>query len=82
MTDLAILLSLVCIGAWVAQHLLRRGVKGVREKIVTDRKGNQATGKDAVTVARMYLFFGALSLILAIVYLILLVRLLWRDFAK
>jgi hypothetical protein len=44
-------------------YLARRGIKGLREgKIIADRAGNYATGKEAVSIARIYLFFAALCL--------------------
>jgi hypothetical protein len=73
MIDLLILLSLVIAEVWLTIYLGKRGLRGLREhKIVTDRAGT-FTGKDAVSVARIYLFFAVISLVGLALFLFLLV---------
>jgi hypothetical protein len=58
-------------------YLARRGFKGLREKkMIADQEGDFATGKDAVSVAGIYLFFAALCFICTIMFFICAVALI------
>jgi hypothetical protein len=73
MTDLLILLSFVVLSIGVTVYLAMRGMKGLRQqKMVGDRSGNCVTGKSAVCLARVYLFYAGLSLVCSAFFLFLL----------
>ena len=53
-------------------HVGKRGMKGLREKkMVVDKLGNEAYGKEAISVARLYLFLAGLSFALAIFFFVI-----------
>jgi hypothetical protein len=62
MTNLLIGFLLVIFGIGTTVYLWRRGLKVLRDqKIVTNR--GTFTGKDSVSIARIYFFFSAICLI-------------------
>jgi hypothetical protein len=73
-----ILLITACIYATV--NIGSRGLKGLREKRLEDRNKNWIEGKDATSVARLYLFIAAISGLCAIIYLLLILRKIWFVF--
>ena len=63
MTDWLILIAFLILGGYMTIYLGRRGLKGIREqKIVSERDGRIFTGKEALSVARIYLFFAGILL--------------------
>ena len=61
----------------MAIYLSRRGFKGLREKkMLVDRVGNFVAGKNAVSIAKIYLFFAALCLAFTIMLFICAIRLM------
>jgi hypothetical protein len=71
MTNLLICLAFLLGSFAITVYLTRRGIKGLRDKkMIADRAGNFATGKDAVSIAKIYLFLAALCLVLTIMFLI------------
>lgn len=63
-------------------YLGRRGIKWLRDKKLIDRENNEITGKDAIAVAKIYIFFSAICLIIAITLLIPMVDLAVHFFTK
>jgi len=73
MTNFLILLFFVVLSGVVTFYLGRRGVTGLKQqKMVADQSGNCVAGKDAVCLARVYLFFAGLSLVCTLFLLFLL----------
>ena len=61
------LLSLV-----IGVHIGKRGMRGLREKkMVVDKLGNEVSGTEAVSVARLYLFLAVFSFALAIFFFVI-----------
>jgi len=83
MKNYIILLIFLINSVGLCFYLGRRGVKGLREeKMVADQQRNEVTGKDAIAVAKIYIFFSGLCLVLTIFFLILLIKLIIFAWSK
>lgn len=79
MIDLLILFLFVILGVCTAIYLCRRALKGLRDqKMVADR--GTFTGKDAVSLARVYFFFAAVCIISSAAFIFLLIARLIHVF--
>jgi len=74
MIDKLICFGLLGLGVFNTFHLTRLGLKGLRDKIIiSGRDGKKFTGKEAVNISKIYLFFAGIRFVSFVLFLTLLI---------